>query len=139
AVRGGRRAGDAPAGAGNGEMLERPLDRAVLAATAMERDEAAREALAAQLEEVAHRGVERMGVHALRAQRLQHAVAAHERDFALGGAAAEEHRHLAEAHGASPTIRTSGTSSIPWRSATFLRTSSISHSRSEERRVGKEG
>src|SRR5262249_8665294 len=77
--------------------------------------------------------VEGVRVDALRAQRLEHAVAAHQRDLALGGLAAQQHRDLAEAgraHALSPTIFTSVTSCTPFSSSTFSWICLISHSMS---------
>src|SRR5262249_53231775 len=94
----------------------------------VQRDEAAREAFALQVEEVALLRVERVRVHALRAQRLEDAVAAHQRDLALGGRTAHQHRNLAEVHAASPTMRPSGIRSIFVFSNPRRFTSVISHS-----------
>ncbi len=101
---------------GNLQRLERALDRAVLAEAAVQRDEHAIEAVALQLPQVALGGIERMRIDTLLAQRAQHAVAGHERNLALRRRSAQQHGHLAElrtAHLASPTIRTSGSSSTP--------------------------
>jgi hypothetical protein len=63
---------------------------------AVQRDEAARVAVGLEFGQVGVRGVERMRIHAARAQRLEHAAAGHQRHLALGGRAAHEHGHLAQ-------------------------------------------
>src|SRR5260221_4932850 len=103
----------ATAGVGNAEELEGALQRAVLAAAAVQHDEAARVAFALELAELALRGIEGMGVHALGAQCLEHAIAAHQGNLALGGFSSHWDGHLAEAHATSPTMRTSVASTTP--------------------------
>ncbi|GAO24974.1 1-phosphofructokinase [Alicycliphilus sp. B1] len=87
---------DAGAGIGDAQQLQRALHRAVLAVAAMQGDEAALVAVGLEFRQVGVRGIERMGIDAARAQRLQHAAAGHERDLALGRIAAHEHGHLAQ-------------------------------------------
>ena len=74
-----------------------PCTRAVLAVAAVQRDEAAREALALQLGQVA---LGRDRTHARRRpcdrSAVEHAAARHQRDLALGRRAAHQHRDLAE-------------------------------------------
>src|SRR5206468_9762940 len=98
----------------------------------MQCDEAAREAFAPEIEQIALRRIEGVRVHAFRAQGLEHGVAAHERDLAFRRAAAQQHRDFSETrcrrHFSSPTIRTSGTRSASFFSSTILLTSRISHS-----------
>src|SRR5437870_12956824 len=100
----------------------------------MQCDEAAREAFAPEIEQIALRRIEGGRVHAFRAQGLEHSVAAHERDLAFRRAAAQQHRDFSEArcwrHFASPSIRTSVTRSAPFFSGTTLLSSRISHSMS---------
>ena len=81
---------------GNPEQLQRALDRAVLAIAAVQRDEAAVEPLHLELIHVLPGRVERVGIDAPVLQGLEHTGARHQRDFALGRAAAHEHRHLAQ-------------------------------------------
>ena len=64
----------ARAGVGQAQQLQRALHGAVFAVAAMQGDEAAGKAFAPQLAQVALCGVERVGVHAARAQRLQNAL-----------------------------------------------------------------
>src|SRR6185503_10551474 len=109
-----RRAHHAAAGVGDAEHLERALDGAVLAAAAVQRDEAAREAFALQLEYVALRRIEGVRVDALGAQCLQNTVTAHERDFALRGFSAHQHRDFAVTHAGCPTTRTSVERTTPF-------------------------
>src|SRR6185369_4868278 len=107
------------------------LDGAVLAAAAVQRDEAARIAFALELEQVALGRIEGMRVDALRLERFQHAVAAQQRNLALGGLAAHQHGDFSErAHAGSPTIFTSVDRRTPFSSSTFCCTCSISHSMS---------
>src|SRR5439155_4480774 len=93
----------------NAEQLERALHRAVFAMAAVQRDEAARDAIGLQFMQAALCRIERAGIDALRLQRLQHAAARHQRDLALGRRAAHQHRDLAQrldihAHGV-PLLR----------------------------------
>ena len=71
-----------------------------------------KEHLQQQVEDLALARVEGVRVHALRAQRREHAVAGEERDLALGRRATHEDRHLAEgarvSHGRLPARRRSG-------------------------------
>src|SRR6185436_13602449 len=112
---------DAASGVRNLQHLERALHRAVFAEPPMERDEDALEAFALQVEELALGRVEWLRVHALRAQRLEHRTPGDERDLALGGRSAHEHRDAAEVvrhYARSPTMRTSRTSAMPVCAAT---------------------
>ena len=86
------------------ERLQRALHGAVLAEAAVQRDEHAGEAFAAQLPQVALGGIERVRVDALLAQRRKDAVAGHERHFALRGRTAQEHGDFAEL-GHGPLVR----------------------------------
>jgi hypothetical protein len=86
----------------------------------VQRDEHAIERLLFQTEQLALGRIERISIHAGPAQSREHGVAGQQRDLALAGLAAEQHRHLAEAahalavercaHARSPTIRTSRSS-----------------------------
>src|SRR5206468_1774606 len=76
--------------------LQSALHRAVLAVAAVQRDEAAREALALQFAQLALRRIEGIGIDALALQRIEHAGAGHQAHFALGAGAAHQHRNLAE-------------------------------------------
>ena len=75
---------------------EQPLDRAVLAAAAMQRDEGALEAVSLQFPQIALGRVEGVRIHALRAQCRKHRAARHDGNLAFGGTSAEQHGDLAE-------------------------------------------
>ena len=100
-VDGHARGHHARAGVGDAQQFQRALHRAVLAEAAVQRDEAALEALALELRQVALGRVEGMRIDALGLQRLQHAAARHQRDLALGRVAAHQHGDLAEVLGRS--------------------------------------
>ena len=91
-----RRGHHAGAGVRDAEQFERALHRAVFAVAAVQRDEAAHEAVALEFDEIALARVEGVRVDADRSQRGQHAVARQQRDLALGRRAAHQHRGLAE-------------------------------------------
>jgi hypothetical protein len=86
----------ATAGIGNPHQLERPLNRTVLAATAMQGDEGALVALLLEDVQVGLGGVEGMGIHTSALQRRQHGTPRHQGDLALGGASAQQYRHFSE-------------------------------------------
>ena len=89
-----------------------------------------------QREDVLLRGIERVRVDAATAQRCEHGVAGEERDLALGGRSAHQHATFPNSlHAASPTIRTSGSSSTPVVARTTSRTCAISASMSAARAV----
>ena len=94
---------------------------AILAETPVQGDESTLEALADQRIEAALGGIERQRVDAAAAQGIQHHPAALQRDRALRRFATEENGDFSEVHAASPTMRTSGTSSMPC----FCRTRSL--------------
>ena len=81
---------------GQAQQLKRALHGSVFAVAAMQGDEAAGKAFAPQLAQVALCGVERVGIHAARAQRLQNALSRLQRDFALRRAPAHENGHFAK-------------------------------------------
>src|SRR6185437_11181819 len=144
------RAHDPAPGVGHAEVVERALQRAVLAAWAVQRDPHALEALRQELRERLVARVEGMGIDAAPLECVQHRLAGQQRDLALAGVAAEQHRHaaevarcgdaaqqlrvVAEAHQAgTPTMRTSGVSVMPCVRATVSRTCAISRSTSAAR------
>jgi hypothetical protein len=131
-VHGDCRGEHARAGVRQTEQLERALDAAVLAMAAVQGDEAADEALALELAELALGGIERMGVDAHAPQRQQHAGARHDRDLPLGRGAAHQHRDLAQAldvdgsvaHAAFSTISTTCAGTAPIEPAPMAMTTS---------------
>ncbi|KAG1313781.1 hypothetical protein G6F62_014038 [Rhizopus arrhizus] len=104
-VHGQRRGHRAAAGVRDAQQFQGALDRAVFAIAAMQGDEHPVEAFSGQLGQAAFARVEQVRVHAGAGQRLLHALAGHQRHFALGGTAAVQHTYFAElrAHASSPT------------------------------------
>src|SRR5690606_14490180 len=86
----------AAAGIAQLQQLHRALQGAVFAVAAMQGDEHAIEARGRQLAQRMRAGIEQMRIDAGRLQRLVHALAGHQRHFALGGTAAVQDTHLAQ-------------------------------------------
>ncbi len=124
------RAHDTAAGVGHAEEFQRALQRAVLAARPVQRDEHAVEIARDELVQRLVARIEGMRIDAALEQRLQAGVAREQRDLALARGAAEQHRDAAEfarlgdvpddlgivaqAHqSGSPTVRNSGVSCTP--------------------------
>src|SRR6516165_8523720 len=141
------RAHHAASGVGNAQVLERALERPVLAPRAVERDPDALEARDEQVRERLIARIEGEGLDTARLEGFQHGVAREERDLALAGITAVEHRHAAELARiadssqppglvgerhlqGTPTMRTSGCSATPWTRATVSRTCPMRCSRS---------
>src|SRR5690606_9137594 len=111
------------------QVFQCSLQRAVLAARSVQRDPDPVEAGAREFPQVLSGGIPGSGINVAGPQRFEHCRATVQRNLAFAGSTAEHHRHPAErsriryldqllalrvAHrGASPTIRTSCTSSMP--------------------------
>gem|GEM_PF-5056675 len=95
-VHGQRRSEDAAAGVGNAGALEQPLHAAVFAATTMQDDEGAIDALRAQALQEIVTDVDPECIDARRLQCAQHRCAGFEGHLPFGALATEQHRHTAE-------------------------------------------
>src|SRR5690606_31383643 len=115
---------DVAAGIRNAEQVERPLDRAVLAAATVQGDEGAHITLALEVFERTFGRIEGVGIHARALQRGEHGPAALKRHLTLRRRSAEQNSHLAESLPAQastpalpssfcPTMRTSHSSATP--------------------------
>src|SRR5439155_2541587 len=91
-----RRGHDAASGVRDAERLQRALHGAVFAEAPMQRDERALKAIALQLEQIAHGGIEWIGIDPFFAQRAEHGVAREKRDLALRRWTAHQHGNFAE-------------------------------------------
>src|SRR6266702_2817195 len=126
-------------GIGEAHQFQQALYGAIFAETAMQGIEHRIRLCLEQLLAGIVAGIQRAGVKAFLAQRLDHAASRRERDFPFGGTPTHQHGDLAElgvCHGAAPrpgvtpTRLISHSKAMPDLSLTRLRTSSPKASRS---------
>ena len=95
-VNGDARSHDARTGVGNAQQFERTLHGAVFTESAVQCNETPLETFFFEIGQIAFGWIESMGIDTTTAQGIEHAIAGHERDVALGGFATHQDGHLTE-------------------------------------------